>query len=184
MEKMGLAGQRRKRLPEDPPEPHPPQLRDPRREPDDQLPAKPEAPRHRSDARLPSPQMSGPSATGASEDRSLNDPAKNFLKADPGLTGRDCGALTGSRTDHALAEPEAPHHRAGIRFASPQMSGPSAAGASEDRSLNDAAKNFLKADPGLTGHNCGTLAGSRATSHRQKRKPRDTGPTPDLRALR
>ena len=128
--------------------------------------------------------MSGPSAAGASEDRSLNDPAKDFLKADPGLTGRNCGALTGSRTDHALAEPEAPHHRAGIRFASPQMSGPSAAGAYEDCSLNDAAKNFLKADPGLTGRSCGTLAGSRTTSHRHNRKPRDTGPTPDLRALR
>tara|TARA_B100001750_G_scaffold183791_1_gene152598 strand:- start:2786 stop:2980 length:195 start_codon:yes stop_codon:yes gene_type:complete len=62
------------------------------------------------------------------------------------------------------------------------MSGPSAAGASEDRSLNDSAKNFLKADPGLTGRSCGALPGAGLTTLWQNRKLRTTEPALDSRA--
>ena len=49
------------------------------------------------------------------------------------------------------------------------MSGPSTAGASEDRSLNDAAKGFPKIHPDLTDRNCGPTPGAGPTSRRQGR---------------
>jgi len=47
-----------------------------------------------------------------------------------------------------------------------------------------AGKGSLKIHPSLTRRNCGTAAESRAASHRQNRRPRDTGPTPGSRALK
>ena len=113
--------------------------------------------------------MSGPGAAGASEDRPLNGAAKGSPEDSPRPHRPQLRTLAGSRADQAPAEPEIPHRRAGTRFASPQMSGPGAAGASEDRPLNGAAKGSPKIHPGLTDRNCGPTPGVGLTSRRQGR---------------